>query len=186
MRKNIAIAGVTGAVGQEFLNILAERQFPFASIKMLASSRSAGKKIPFMGKEYTVEELTADSFDGVDIALFSAGGARSKEFAPAAVGRCGGGGCSSAFRMDPGAAGRSGDQPEIARHKGIIANPNCSTIIANVPLCSHCTRSILDGWWSARISRQQGRSVGSGNDATSPRGAEGKPVTCKTLKYRWR
>ena len=85
MGKNIAIAGVTGAVGQEFLSILEERKFPFDSVKMLASSRSMGKKISFKNKEYVVEELKANSFDGVDIALFSAGGSRSKEFAPPAV-----------------------------------------------------------------------------------------------------
>ena len=83
---NLAIAGVTGAVGQEFLSIIEQRDFPFDSIKMLASSRSAGKKITFKGKEYTIQELTKDSFEGIDIALFSAGGGRSKEFAPAAVG----------------------------------------------------------------------------------------------------
>ena len=81
---NVAILGATGAVGQEFLNLIEERNFPFAELKMLASKRSAGKKIQFMGKEYTVEEATEDSFKGVDIALF-AGGAASKTFAPAAV-----------------------------------------------------------------------------------------------------
>ncbi|GAG17548.1 unnamed protein product, partial [marine sediment metagenome] len=85
MSCNLAIAGVTGAVGQEFLSILAERDFPFDSVRMLASSRSVGKKIEFKGKEYAVEELTKNSFGGIDIALFSAGAARSKEFAPAAV-----------------------------------------------------------------------------------------------------
>ena len=137
MSKNLAIAGVTGAVGQEFLNILAERKFPFASIKMLASVRSAGKKITFLGKEYTVEELTKDSFAGVDIALFSAGGSRSKEFASAAVAA----GAivvdnSSAFRMDPTVplVVPEINADAIGQHKGIIANPNCSTIIANVPL----------------------------------------------------
>ena len=70
---NLAIAGVTGAVGQEFLKILAERDFPFDSLKMLASSRSAGKKIEFKGKEYIVEKLSVNSFERVDIALFSAG-----------------------------------------------------------------------------------------------------------------
>ena len=137
MAKSIAIAGVTGAVGQEFLNVLAERNFPFSKLKMLASSRSAGKHIKFKGKTYTVEELTKDSFADVDIALFSAGGARSKEFAPAAVAA----GAvvvdnSSAFRMEP-------DTPlvvpevnpeDAAGHKGIIANPNCSTIIMVVPI----------------------------------------------------
>jgi len=137
MGKNIAIAGVTGAVGQEFLRILEQRDFPFDSLKMLASSRSAGKKITFKGTEYTVEEMTKDSFEGVDIALFSAGGGRSKEFAPAAVEA----GAvvidnSSAFRMDPEVPLVVPEvNPEaIAESKGIIANPNCSTIIANVPV----------------------------------------------------
>ena len=134
---NLAVAGVTGAVGQEFLRILEERDFPFDSVKMLASSRSAGRKIEFKGKKYIVEELTKKSFSRIDIALFSAGGARSKEFAPAAVEA----GTvvvdnSSAFRMDA-------DVPlvipeinpeKIQENKGIIANPNCSTIIGIVPV----------------------------------------------------
>jgi len=137
MGPNLAIAGVTGAVGQEFLKILEERQFPFDSLKVLASSRSAGKKIEFKGKQYIIEQLSKNSFNRVDIALFSAGGARSKELAPAAVEA----GAvvvdnTSAFRMDP-------DVPlvvpeinpqKIQEHKGIIANPNCSTIIGIVPV----------------------------------------------------
>ncbi|MHC4060184.1 MAG: aspartate-semialdehyde dehydrogenase, partial [Planctomycetota bacterium] len=124
MACNLAIAGVTGAVGQEFLRILQQRDFPFDSLKVLASSRSAGKKIEFKGKNYIVEELTKDSFDRVDIALFSAGGARSKEFAPAAAQ----GGAvvvdnSSAFRMDPNVPLVIPEiNPEkIAQHNGIIA-----------------------------------------------------------------
>jgi len=134
---NLAIAGVTGAVGQEFLSIIEQRNFKFDSLKMLASSRSAGKMIPFMGKEYTVEELTKDSFKGVDIALFSAGGSRSKEFAQAVVD-------SGAVMIDNSSAFRMvADVPlvipevnpeAIKTHKGIIANPNCSTIIAAVPV----------------------------------------------------
>ncbi len=133
----LAIAGVTGAVGQEFLKILEQRDFPFDSLKVLASHRSAGKRIEFKGKKYVVEELKKDSFEGINIALFSAGGQRSREFAPAVVEA----GAvvvdnSSAFRMDP-------DVPlvipeinpqKIAEHKGIIANPNCSTIIGIVPV----------------------------------------------------
>ena len=128
---NVAILGATGAVGQEFLNLIEERNFPFAELKMLASKRSAGKIIHFMGKDYTVEETTDDSFQGVQIALF-AGGAASKTFAPAAVKA----GAividnSSAFRMDPAVPLVVPEvNPEaIASHKGIIANPNCSTII---------------------------------------------------------
>lgn len=128
---NVAILGATGAVGQEFLNLIEERNFPFANLKMLASARSAGKKINFMGKEYTVEEATEESFKDVEIALF-AGGSASKTFAPAAV-KAGAVVIdnSSAFRMDPEVPLIVPEvNPEaIKGHKGIIANPNCSTII---------------------------------------------------------
>ena len=128
---NVAILGATGAVGQEFLNLIEERNFPFANLKLLASKRSAGKKIQFMGQEYTVEEATDDSFKDVQIALF-AGGAASKAFAPAAV-KAGAVVVdnSSAFRMDPEVplVVPEVNPGDIAKHKGIIANPNCSTII---------------------------------------------------------
>jgi aspartate-semialdehyde dehydrogenase len=134
---NVAIAGVTGAVGQEFLKILEERDFPFDSLKVLASSRSAGKNIQFKGKEYIVEQLNEKSFDRVNIALFSAGADRSKTFAPAAVKS----GAvvvdnSSAFRMDPNVplVIPEINPQKIREHKGIIANPNCSTIIGIVPV----------------------------------------------------
>ena len=125
---NLAIAGVTGAVGQEFLNILDERDFPFDSVKMLASNRSAGKKIEFKGKEYTIEELTKKSFSRVDIALFSAGASRSKEFASAAV-KAGAVVVdnSSAFRMDadvPLVIPEINPQ-KIQENKVVIAYPNC-------------------------------------------------------------
>ncbi len=137
MRKSpsLAVAGVTGAVGQEFLRILAERRFPFSRLTLLASARSAGREIEFLGKTYVVQELTEDSFDGVDLALFSAGGAISRKFAPIAAQR----GCvvvdnSSAFRMDPNVplVVPEVNPQDIAKHRGIIANPNCSTIIMNV------------------------------------------------------
>ena len=128
---NTEIVGATGAVGQEFLRLIEERNFPFGELKMLASSRSAGKKINFMGKEYTVEETTEKSFEGVKFALF-AGGAASKLFAPAAV-KAGAVVIdnSSNFRMDPEVplVVPEVNPQAIARHKGIIANPNCSTII---------------------------------------------------------
>jgi len=134
---SLAIAGVTGAVGQEFLQILEQRDFPFDSLKMLASSRSAGKQITFKGKTYTVAEMTKDSFAGVDIALFSAGGGRSKEFAPAAV-KAGAVVVdnTSAFRMDPNVplVVPEINAHKIREHNGIIANPNCSTIIGIVPV----------------------------------------------------
>lgn len=137
MAVNVAIVGATGAVGQEFLTVLAERNFPIKSIKMLASARSAGKTVQFAGKSYPVEELTKDSFKGVQIAFFSAGGSISKEFAPAAVSA----GAvvvdnTSAFRMKEGVplVVPEVNADQIHKHNGLIANPNCSTIIMNVPV----------------------------------------------------
>ncbi|XP_020220833.1 uncharacterized protein LOC109803603 [Cajanus cajan] len=135
---SIAVVGVTGAVGQEFLSVLSDRDFPYRSIKMLASKRSAGRRITFEGRNHVVEELTAESFDGVDIALFSAGGSISREFGPVAVDR----GTvvvdnSSAFRMDekvplviPEVNPEAMHNIKAGMGKGaLIANPNCSTII---------------------------------------------------------
>ncbi|MCI0498129.1 MAG: aspartate-semialdehyde dehydrogenase [Planctomycetales bacterium] len=189
MGNHIAIAGVTGAVGQEFLNILEERRFPFDSLKMLASSRSAGKKIEFMKKTYTVEELTANSFKGVTIALFSAGGARSKEFAPAAV-KAGAVVVdnSSAFRMDPQIPLVVPEiNPEaIKQHKGIIANPNCSTIIANVPVWplhkANPIRRMVVSTYQAASGAGQSAMLEMIQQAREV--LDGKPVTCKTLKYQ--
>lgn len=132
MRKyNVAILGATGAVGAEFLRLIEERNFPFAELKLLASKRSAGQVINFMGKDYVVEEATDKSFEGVEIALF-AGGSISETFAPVAV-KAGAVVIdnSSTFRMDPEVPLVVPEvNPEaIAQHKGIIANPNCSTII---------------------------------------------------------
>ncbi|MEW5298237.1 MAG: hypothetical protein WDW36_001382 [Sanguina aurantia] len=134
----IAIVGITGAVGQEFLTVMKERNFPYSSIKMLASARSAGKTQEFEGVSYTIEELTDKSFAGVDIALFSAGGSISKTLGPVAAAA----GCvvvdnSSAFRMTPGVPLVIPEvNPQAMAHVrvgsggAIIANPNCSTIIA--------------------------------------------------------
>lgn len=128
---NVAILGATGAVGQEFLKLIKERNFPFNELRLLASKRSEGKIINFMGKDYTVREAKEDSFAGIDIALF-AGGSGTKEFAAYAVQS----GAvvidnSSAFRMDPEVPliVPEVNPDAIANHKGIIANPNCSTII---------------------------------------------------------
>lgn len=129
---HVAIAGSTGAVGTEFLKLLEDRDFPLASLRLLASARSAGKTTQFKGQSLCIEELTADSFKSIDVAFFSAGGSRSKEFAPAAV-RSGALVIdnSSAFRMDPAVplVVPEVNGADIAQHKGIIANPNCSTII---------------------------------------------------------
>ena len=128
---NIAILGATGAVGQEFIRLFKERNFPFSSLKLLASAKSAGKKLQVCGKDYVVEEATPESFESIDIALF-AGGKISEVLAPEAVKR----GAividnSSTFRMDPKVPLVIPEiNPEdIAKHQGIIANPNCSTII---------------------------------------------------------
>lgn len=144
---NVAVVGATGAVGGQMLECLEERNFPVGNIRCLASARSAGEVLEFKGKPVMVEELTRDSFEGIDIALFSAGGDRSREFCPVAA--AAGAVCidnSSAWRMDP-------DVPLVVpevnphaiadyRKKGIIANPNCSTIqmvVALKPLHDYAT-----------------------------------------------
>jgi aspartate-semialdehyde dehydrogenase len=138
MRKDgytVAVAGATGAVGEVMLQVLEQRKFPVRTLRPLASERSVGKQLPFRGEQVRVEQLTAQAFKGVDIALFSAGAGRSKEFAPAAAAA----GAvvvdnSSAFRMDP-------DVPLVVPEinpeaigdytkRGIIANPNCTTIVS--------------------------------------------------------
>ncbi|KAG5024575.1 hypothetical protein AAZX31_08G047000 [Glycine max] len=193
---SIAVVGVTGAVGQEFLSVLSDRDFPYSSIKMLASKRSAGRRITFEDRDYVVEELTAESFDGVDIALFSAGGSISKYFGPIAVDR----GTvvvdnSSAFRMDenvplviPEVNPEAMQNIKAGTGKGaLIANPNCSTIIclmAATPL--HRRAKVL-------------RMVVSTYQAASGAGAaameelqlqtrevlEGKPPTCKIFNRQY-
>ncbi len=137
MAYDVAIMGATGAVGSELLKILDERKFPMSSLKLLASSRSAGRRLRFGTEELVVEELTEKSFKGVDLVLASAGGSLSEKFAPIAVAE----GAvvvdnTSAFRMDPSVPLVVPEvNPEaIKTHKGIIANPNCSTIIMNVPV----------------------------------------------------
>jgi aspartate-semialdehyde dehydrogenase len=132
-RYHVAVAGATGAVGAEFLQLLTERSdFPLGELTLLASARSAGKTINFKGQEIPVKELTAESFAGVDIAFFSAGGSRTKEFAPAAV-KAGAVVIdnSSAYRMDPNVplVVPEVNGEDTLEHTGIIANPNCSTII---------------------------------------------------------
>ena len=131
MRKpNIAILGATGVVGREITKIVDELKIPYNEIKFLSSAKSAGTKLQFQGKEYTVEEAVPESFDGVNIVLASAGGSTSQKFAPEIVRR---GGVlidnSSAFRMDkdvPLVIAYVNDE-DLKKHRGIIANPNCST-----------------------------------------------------------
>src|SRR5580765_3915129 len=136
-KPHVAVVGATGAVGIEMIKTLEKRNFPVGKLTLLASARSVGKQLKFRGADIVVAELTKDSFKGVDIALFSAGGSISKEFAPLAAKA----GCvvvdnSSAFRMDE-------DVPlvipeinasDVKKHKGIIANPNCTTAITLMAL----------------------------------------------------
>ena len=152
----MAIVGATGAVGVELLHCLEQRGFPLASLRLLASPRSAGREMPFRGRTIIVEAVDCDSFEGVDIALFSAGSTISKQYAPLAVAA----GAvvvdnSSAFRMQP-------DVPlvvpevnaaAIANHRGIIANPNCVAIITCVALwplhCRHRIRRVQAATYQA-------------------------------------
>lgn len=133
----VAIMGATGAVGQELLTLLRERNFPISELRLLASARSAGKSVRFGDTNITVQELTHDSFEGIDLVLASAGGSLSREFAPSAV-KAGAVVVdnTSHYRMDPDVPLVIPEiNPEaIQRHKGIIANPNCSTIIMCLPL----------------------------------------------------
>ena len=176
----VALAGATGAVGREMLRILEERNFPADEVVLLASERSAGRKIPYRDSELTVSQLTEDSFDSVDLALFSCGASRSLEFAPAAVKS----GAvvvdnSSAFRMEEGVPLVVPEvNPEtLEAHQGIIANPNCSTIqlvVALKPLHDAArirrvvvsTYQAVSGAGQAAIDEMQAQIEG---DATSPR-----------------
>jgi aspartate-semialdehyde dehydrogenase len=146
---HVAVAGATGAVGQEMLAILQERHFPVKTLRLLASKRSVGKPFTFQGETLQVQELTTRSFRGVDIALFSAGADRSREFGPAAV-RAGAVVIdnSSAFRMEPKVplVVPEINAEDIQAHQGIIANPNCTTIVTLMglyPLRSHGLRKII-------------------------------------------
>jgi len=134
---NMAVMGATGAVGQEMIAILAERDFPIDRLVLLASEKSVGKRVAFNGRTLEIEAMTEKSFDGVDIVLASAGGSISKKWAPIAVEK----GAvvidnTSAFRMDPNVplVIPEINPQDIKKHKGIIANPNCSTIIMLVPI----------------------------------------------------
>jgi aspartate-semialdehyde dehydrogenase len=133
MAYKVGILGATGAVGQEIIRLLHEREFPFSELHLLASARSAGKTQSYGDQSWTIEEATPESFDGLDVAIFSAGGAQTLLFAAEAVKR----GCividnSSAFRMDPSVPLVIPEiNPDaVDNHQGILANPNCSTAIS--------------------------------------------------------
>lgn len=129
---NVAIVGASGAVGQEFLNVLEQRRFPVSELRLFASERSAGKPATFAGRKLTIQPLTSDSFRGINVAFFSAGKTISREYAPIAV-KAGAVAIdnSSAFRMDSDVplAVPEINGPALAAHRGIIAVPNCTAII---------------------------------------------------------
>ncbi|XP_039137348.1 aspartate-semialdehyde dehydrogenase [Dioscorea cayenensis subsp. rotundata] len=193
----VAVVGVTGAVGQEFLQVLSDRDFPYRSIRMLASRRSAGRHLSFENREYTIEELSPESFDGVDVALFSAGGSVSREFGPVAAER----GAvvvdnSSAFRMDPGVPLVIPEvNPDAMRHirlegrsKGaIIANPNCSTIIclmAATPLHRRAkvVRMVVSTYQAASGA---GAAAMEELELQTREVLDGKRPTCKIFKQQY-
>ena len=133
----VAVVGATGVVGRMMTTVLVERGFPIGEVRLLASARSAGTTLPFAGRQVEVQEATPEAFDGVDIALFSAGGATSRDLAPQAAAR----GCtvidnSSAWRMEPGIplVVSQVNPDDLRAHEGIIANPNCSTMQLVPPL----------------------------------------------------
>ena len=186
---HVAVVGATGAVGIEMIKTLEKRNFPVGNLTLLASARSVGKKLKFRGKEIEVKELKKDSFAGIDIALFSAGGSISKEFAPIAAKA----GCvvidnSSAFRM-------ADDVPlvipeinggDVRKHKNIIANPNCTTAITLMALyplhqAFHVRRIFASSYQAVsgtgakaieELERQVGQVV------------EGKPVTKEVYPHQ--
>jgi aspartate-semialdehyde dehydrogenase len=182
MSGHVAVVGATGAVGQEFIRVLEQRRFPAQKMTFLASARSAGKPIEYAGQTYIVQELKEDSFKGVDLALFSAGASISRKFAPLAAQA----GTvvvdnSSAFRMDPEVplVVPEVNPEDVKKHKGIIANPNCSTIIAVVavwPLHKLCRieRMVVSTYQAASGAgyqamlelEEQAREVLAGRKAT--------------------
>jgi len=191
---HIAIVGVTGAVGQEFLKVLEQRNFPIGQLTLLASARSAGKTINFRGKTYTVEAVTERSFAGVDIALFSAGGSISKQFAPAAA-------AANAVVVDNSSAFRQQQDvplivPEVnadamAHIKlgqgAIVANPNCSTIIALVPVsplhrAARVRRMVVSTYQAASGA---GAAAMAELEQQTREVLEGKPPTCDIFNQQY-
>ncbi len=186
---NVAIVGATGLVGRQFIKVLDERKFPMASIRLLASARSAGKRLQVNGDQVEVEELTEKSFKGVDIALFSAGGGISKEFSPVAAGNeTVVVDNSSAWRMDPSVplVVPEVNPEDVWKHDGIIANPNCSTIqlvVALQPIhqANPIKRVIVDTYQS--VSGAGGVGVEELERQTNAL-AQGRPAEAKAFPHQ--
>jgi aspartate-semialdehyde dehydrogenase len=177
MAYRVAVVGATGMVGRKMLDVLGERNFPIDELYLFASHKSAGSTITFKNKEYTVEELTESSFDrGIDFALFSAGAGTSLKFAPIAASK----GCvvidnSSAWRMNPEIplVVPEVNREDINWHKGIIANPNCSTIQAVVALKPLDLKYDIKRIVYSTYQAVSGAGVGGFNDLK--RGIAGEP-----------
>lgn len=189
MGYNVAVVGVTGVVGQEMLRCLEKRNFPVDELRVMASARSAGKKIRFAGRDVTVVEAGPAHFDGIDFALMAVESDQSREFAPELVRR----GAvvvdnSSAYRMDPEVPLVIPEvNPEAARvrPKGIVANPNCSTILMNVPVwplhqAKRATRIVVSTYQAASGA---GRPAMEELESTTIAWAESRPVEPKVFPY---
>ena len=185
---HVAIVGATGAVGVELVRCLEERNFPLASLKLLASSRSAGREVAFRGQTLTVEALDDDSFEGVDLALFSAGGSLSKVYGPKAVAA----GAvvvdnSSAFRMDPACplVVPEVNAETLDGHAGIVANPNCVAIIAVVPVAPLATAFGLKRLQMATYQAASGAGAAAMEElrASTQAALEGRPFAPQVLPH---
>ena len=176
----VAVAGATGAVGREFLAVLDQRRFPIRSLRLLASPRSAGTRLPFAGEQIPVEALREGSFEGVDLALFSAGAGPSRQFSPLAA-RAGAVVVdnSSAFRMQPEIplVIPEVNPDALAGHRGIVANPNCSTILflmaaAPIHRVNRIGRAVVatyqavsgSGWKGIAELEEQNRAIHEGRE----------------------
>lgn len=185
----VAVLGAMGAVGQEMLKILEQRSFPVSEVVPLGSHRSAGKTIKFAGSDVEIKQVSANSFKGVDIALFAAGGDVSKEYAPKAAEA----GCvvidnSSAWRMDPEVplVVPECNPDDLRKHKNIIANPNCSTIIALVPIKPLHDFAGVKRIIAATYQAVSGAGAGGITELRGqiPDALAGKPVTPSVFKYQ--
>jgi aspartate-semialdehyde dehydrogenase len=186
---NVGILGATGAVGEEMLNVLAERNFPIKNLKLLASAKSAGKNINWNGKDYIVEEVTEDSFDDIDILLVAVGSGVSRKFSPIAASK----GVivvdnSSAFRLndDVPLVVPEVNPDDVLNHNGIIANPNCSTIIALTAINKLNKYSKINRMIVSTYQAVSGAGVKGFEELESQVTAleEGKEVEIDTFQYQ--
>lgn len=185
----VGIVGATGAVGQELLELLFARNFPMSELTLLASSRSAGKTVEIEGHKFTIQEAKPESFDNLDIAIFSAGGTPSKLLVPEAAKR----GCiaidnSSAFRMDPNVPLVVPEvNPEaIKTHKNIIANPNCTTAISLMALCPLHREFGLKRFFAATYQAVSGTGAAALQELNDQvrQYANGEKITSKVYPYQ--